>query len=290
MIILDYSGVAISNLFTMKMDPQENLVRHMILNSLRMYNMKYREEYGQMVIACDGGGTWRRQLYPQYKANRKKARDEGGLDWNEFYRILDTVRNEIRDNLPYKMIHQQGVEADDIIGTLTESTQEFGKHEPVMIISSDKDFVQLHQYSNVKQFSPHAKALIKEKDPVFFLREHILRGDSGDGVPNVLSPDDVFVSGARQKPLSSKLLNEWVANWDRIEQHMTQEQYRNFCRNRHLIDLSMTPSDAKTEILRAYESFQPKSNVLNYLITKRCSQLIGCAEEFQPHGNKAAHL
>ena len=170
MIIVDYSGVAISNLFTMKMDPQENLVRHMILNSLRMYNVKYGAEYGQMVIACDGGGTWRREMYPQYKANRKKSREEGGLDWKEFFRILDTVREEVKANLPYKTVHIQGVEADDVIATLVESTQEFGQHEPVMIISSDKDFVQLHRYANVKQYSPQAKALVKEKDPVAFLQ------------------------------------------------------------------------------------------------------------------------
>ena len=283
MIIVDYSGVAISNLFTMKMDPQENLVRHMILNSLRMYNVKYGPEYGQMVIACDGGGTWRREMYPQYKANRKKSREEGGLDWKEFFRILDTVREEVKSNLPYKTVHIQGVEADDVIATLVESTQEFGQHEPVMIISSDKDFVQLHRYANVKQYSPQAKALVREKDPVAFLQEHIIRGDSGDGVPNILSPDDVFVSGGRQKPISAKKLGEWMKSWDSLEKTMTQEEYRNFCRNRNLIDLNYIPQAKKEEIMRVYDAVQPHANILNYLITKRCTQLIGCAEEFKAH-------
>jgi len=280
MIIVDYSGVAIANLFAMRISVSEGLVRHCILNSLRLYNAKYRREYGQMVLACDGGGTWRREMFPQYKASRKAARESGDIDWKEFFRILGNVRDEIRENLPFKVVHLQGVEADDIIATLTDSTQEFGKHEPVMIISSDKDFVQLHRYKNVRQYSPMAKEFVKEKDPVRYLQEHVLRGDTGDGVPNVLSPDDVFVSGGRQTPLRAKLMDEWISNWDSLQTKMTTEQYRNFQRNQALIDLSKIPSAKKTEIINTFESVKPASNTLNYLVEKRCSQLIECAEEF----------
>lgn len=280
MIIVDYSGIAISNLFSTKEQVSENLVRHMILNSLRMYNVKFRQEYGQMVIACDGGGTWRKDLYPHYKANRKKNREESGVDWKEFFRILNMVRDEIREHLPFKVVHIQGVEADDVIATLVEQTQEFGKAEPVMIISSDKDFVQLHQHKNVKQFSPMAKAFIKEKDPVRYLQEHILRGDSGDGVPNVASKDDVFVSGGRQTPLRAKVIEEWIQNWSKLDYHMNVETYRNFQRNRALIDLSAIPTTKKQEIINTYDAVKTNSNTLNYLISKRCSQLIECAEEF----------
>lgn len=280
MIIVDYSGVAIANLFAMRISVSEGLVRHCILNSLRLYNAKYRREYGQMVLACDGGGTWRREMFPQYKASRKAARESGDIDWKEFFRILGNVRDEIRENLPFKVVHLQGVEADDIIATLTDSTQEFGKHEPVMIISSDKDFVQLHRYKNVRQYSPMAKEFVREKDPVRYLQEHVLRGDTGDGVPNVLSPDDVFVSGGRQTPLRAKLMDEWISNWDLLQTKMTAEQYRNFQRNQALIDLAKIPSAKKAEIINTFESVKPASNTLNYLVEKRCSQLIECAEEF----------
>jgi len=280
MIIADYSGIAISNLFTMREQLSEGLVRHMILNSLRSYNVKYRKEYGEMVIACDGGNTWRKQIFPQYKASRKKNREESGLDWPEFFRILGVVRDEIRENLPFKVIHLQGVEADDVIATLTEKTQDFGQGQPVMIISSDTDFVQLHRYKNVKQFSPMKKAMITEADPVRYLQEHILRGDSGDGVPNVLSGDDVFVSGGRQSPIRAKQIDEWVANWDKLDYHMNPQQYRNFQRNQKLIDLSSIPSEKKVEIINTFDTVKTKSNTLNYLISKRCSQLIECAEEF----------
>jgi hypothetical protein len=279
MILVDYSGIAISNIFTQKMDVSEHLVRHMILNSLRMYNLKHRKEYGQMVIACDGG-SWRKQIYPQYKAHRKANRDDSGLDWTEFFRILTLVRNEIAENFPYKVVHINNIEADDIIGTLTEKTQNFGQHEPVMIISSDKDFIQLQQYSNVKQFSPMTKSFIKEKDPAKYLFDHTVRGDSGDGIPNILSPDNTFVDKIRQKPVSAKKVDAWYASRSSLDTVMNQETYRNFQRNTALIDLSKVPQDKKDSIINTFDSAKPNSNILNYLISKRCTQLIECAEEF----------
>ena len=280
-IIVDYSGVAIANLFAMKMNKiDENLVRHMILNSLRMYNVKYRKEYGQMILACDGGGTWRKEIYPQYKAQRKKNREESSIDWKEFFRVLGMVRDEIREYLPFKVVHLQGVEADDIIATLVEQTQEFGRGEPVMIVSADKDFIQLQRYSNVKQFSPMTKALVKDPNPTRYLQEHVLGGDKGDGVPNVLSADDVFVSGGRQTPLRAKVIDEWVNNWDKLDTVMTTEQYRNFQRNQRLIDLSFIPAQKKSEIINTTATVRTGNNTLNYLISKRCTQLIECAAEF----------
>ena len=279
MILIDYSGIAISNIFAQKVTVSEDMVRHMILNSLRMYNLKYRKEYGTMILACDGG-SWRKQIFPQYKANRKTSRDASGLDWKEFFRILGMVRDEVKEHLPYKVVHIQNVEADDIIGTLTEKTQNFGEHEPVMIISADKDFIQLQQYPNVRQFSPMTKAFVKENKPFKYLYEHIMRGDSGDGIPNVLSPDNTFVDKIRQKPISTKKIEQWIASYDSLDKVMDESTYRNFQRNQALIDLSKVPQDKKALIINTFESVKPNSNVLNYLISKRCTQLIECAEEF----------
>jgi hypothetical protein len=284
MIIVDYSGIAISSILSQpNAAVDEALIRHIILNSLRMYNVKYREEYGQMIIACDGGSTWRKEKFPQYKANRKKNRESSNIDWKMLFEILNVVREELKQFMPYKVVHVQGVEADDVIATLVETTQEFGCNEKVMIVSSDHDFVQLQRYSNVKQFSPMQKKAITEKDPIRYLQEHILRGDSGDGVPNVLSPDDVFVSGGRQKPLMEKRINEMIKEWDTIESKLDQDTLRNFHRNRSMVDLGMIPEDRKSQIISTFNDAKPTPNVLTYLITKRCSQLIGCAAEFQPH-------
>jgi 5'-3' exonuclease len=279
MILIDYSGIAISNIFAQKVTVSEDMVRHMILNSLRMYNLKYRKEYGTMVLACDGG-SWRKEIFPQYKASRKTSRDASGLDWKEFFRILSVVRDEVKEHLPYKVVHIQNIEADDIIGTLTEKTQNFGEHEPVMIISADKDFIQLQRYPNVRQFSPMTKAFVKENKPFKYLYEHIMRGDSGDGIPNVLSPDNTFVDKIRQKPISTKKIEQWIASYDNLDKVMDEATYRNFQRNQALIDLNKVPRDKKALIINTFESVKPNSNVLNYLISKRCTQLIECAEEF----------
>ena len=114
MILLDYSQIALSNIIVQKLN-DESMIRHMILNSIRMYNKRYRDEYGQMVICADGMNTWRKDYFPYYKAKRRKNRDESSQDWNEIFRILHLVRDEIKENLPYKVIHMEGVEADDII-------------------------------------------------------------------------------------------------------------------------------------------------------------------------------
>ena len=281
MILIDYSQIALSNIIVQKLN-DENMIRHMILNSIRMYNKKYRNEYGQMIICADGMNTWRKDFYPEYKANRKKNRDNSSMDWVEIFRILHTVRDEIRDYLPYKVIHMEGVEADDIIGTLTMQTQEFGMGEPVMIISSDKDFIQLQKFNNVKQFSPIQKKLVTDPNPRMYLFNHVMRGDSGDGIPNVLSPDDTFVTERQQTPLRKTKIAEWLDQSDNLRNVMDEEIYRNYQRNKKLIDLTNIPEDVQQNIINNYngQTKTPNMKVLNYLITKRCTNLIEVVEEF----------
>ena len=281
MILLDYSQIALSNIIVQKLN-DENMIRHMILNSIRMYNKKYRDEYGQMVICADGMNTWRKDYFPLYKAHRKKNRTESDQDWTEIFRILNLVRDEIKENLPYKVLHMEGLEADDIIGALAINTQEFGKNEPVMIISSDKDFIQLQKYSNVKQFSPIQKKMVSDPNPRSYMFEHIMRGDKGDGIPNVLSPDNAIMDDIRQSPMTKKKIEYWAENADNLRHVMTSEEYRNYQRNKTLIDLSEIPTELQNSVINTYESQKPamKMRVLNYLIKKRCNHLIEVVEEF----------
>ena len=281
MILLDYSQIALSNIIVQKLN-DENMIRHMILNSIRMYNKKYRDEYGQMVICADGINTWRKEYFPLYKAHRKKNRDNSDQDWTEIFRILNLVREEIKENLPYKVIHLEGCEADDIIGTLTAQTQEFGQHEPVMIISSDKDFIQLHKYKNVKQYSPIQKKMLVDKNPRSYCFEHICRGDKGDGIPNILSPDNAIAEGLRQTAMTKKKIEHWAENADKLKEIMSHEEYRNYQRNKKLIDLGEIPEAIQSTIINTFVEQKPamKMKVLNYLIKKRCNLLIECAEEF----------
>ena len=236
-----------------------------------------------MVICCEGR-SWRREIYPQYKHKRRSGRDDSSLDWEELFRCINVIIDEIRENLPWKVIRAERGEADDIIGALAYETQEFGKHEPVMIISNDKDFMQLQKFDNVKQFSPMKKKLLTEKNPRSMLMEHIFKGDSSDGVPNILSGDDTFVDGSRQTPVTKKKMEAWLAA-DNIEDVLSTDAYRNFCRNKKMIDLSEIPKDIYDDIVDQYENNKvaPKMKVLNYLIKKRMNRLIECAEEFYPH-------
>ena len=284
MIIADFNGVAISAILAHKAVPEESVIRHLILNSLRSYNKKYRKEYGQMVIACDSY-TWRRDYFPNYKYKRRQGREQTQVEidnWNEIFRVIGLLQEEITENLPYKVVKVNGAEADDIIGTLAQETQEFGKHEPVMILSADKDFVQLQKYKNVKQYSPMQSKMVTDKNPHTYLFEHILKGDSGDGIPNVLSNDDVFVNGERQKPITRKKIDYWTEHAQNLESVMDQETYRNYKRNEALVDFEQIPSDLKEKIINTYEQQPetPKNRVLKYLIAKRCKNLIEQVEDF----------
>jgi hypothetical protein len=223
--------------------------------------------------------NWRKEAFPQYKAARRKKRDESTIDWQEVFRIINMVREEIQENFPYKVMHEDGCEADDVIAQLAIETQEFGKHEPVMIVSADGDFKQLQVYKNVKQFSPLLKKFVVEKNPRTYLAEHILKGDTGDGVPNVLSDDNVFIDGRRQGILSAKkkaaLLDDPRALGDEI--------YRNYQRNQQLIDLTNCPQSVKESIINNFEQQDPWGNrpkVFPYLVQKRCKLLIECVGEF----------
>lgn len=284
MIIIDYSAIAMASLFSQvggSKEVEEGLIRHLILNTILSYNQKYGKEYGdRVVIACDAG-SWRKDYFPEYKACRKTGRDASGLDWTEYYRIINLVQQEIQENLPYQVLKGSGLEADDIIGTLVYKKS---PGEKVMIISSDHDFIQLQRYPNVRQFSPMTKKLVTDADPVKYLLEHIFRGDTGDGVPNVLSDDRVFVDKRRQTPLSSKKIALWIQESDagNFEKVMAPEVHRNFLRNKKMIQLDQIPPDKIQQIVRMSELVKPasQSKVLNYLISKRCSGLIPHASNF----------
>lgn len=283
MILIDYSQISIASFYAQPgAELSEEFLRHMILNTIRMYSAKYKDQYGQIVLACDGGASWRKNLFPQYKAHRKKAREESGMDWNLFFEYLNNIREEIKENFPYKVINIPHVEADDVIATLVMETQEFGKNEPVMIISSDKDFIQLQKYGNVKQFSPIQKKMVSDPKPHLYLFEHIVRGDSGDGIPNILSPDNTFVDGLRQSPVTKKKMDKFLEGAEDLQSVMDQETYRNYQRNKQLIDLSEIPKEIADSIINTYDNqaVAPRGRILDYLIKKRCKMLVESVQEF----------
>ena len=272
--------IAVANLMmNLKMNNSktidESMVRHMILNSIRMYRMEHHDEYGEVVLTWDSKHSWRRDYYPEYKAGRRKGRVESDLNWDDIFGTLNKIRNEIKENFPYKYLEVFGAEADDIIGFLCEENRD----EKIMIISGDKDFIQLQKYPNVKQWSPITKKDVNGFNPTTYLKEHILRGDTSDGVPNVLSPDNTFVDGLRQRPLSRKKIQSWLlgggSDWN-------DEVKRNFQRNSTLIDLSRTPEELKNQIRLEYNNAPhgDRSKLLNYFMQNKLKELTENIGEF----------
>ena len=286
MILVDMNQVTISNLMVQigsKRDKEvdEDLVRHMVLNSLRLYRNKFGESFGELVLCYDSKKYWRRDFFPNYKSNRKKDRANSGLDWNTIFETLNNIRDEIKENFPYKVLEVEGAEADDciatVVGHIAQTPSEF---EHILILSGDKDFIQLQKHNFVKQYSPVLKKFINGIDPDIYMTEHVLKGDRSDGIPNFLSPDNTFVDELRQKPMSKKKLSGWV--FSEPEDFCTEEMLRNYQRNKTLIDLECIPSELQSEILVEYQK-PPKgerSKLLNYFIKKRLKNLMDVLGDF----------
>ena len=282
MIIFDYNQVAISNLMeqigSSKTSVDESLVRHMILNTIRTYVKKFKATHGpEVVIACDNKNYWRRDIFPHYKASRKKAREASGHDWNSIFGCLGTIRDELMQYSPYKVITVHACEADDIIGTLV---QKYSATQKIMILSSDKDFAQLQRFPNVEQYSPILKKQIKEPLPMLQLKQLIIRGDKGDGIPNILSADDCFVASVRQKPITEAKIIKWINQ--QPEEFCNDEMLRNYNRNEMMIDLTKVPQKLIQEILHTYENATGKTKqvFMNYMIANRLKNLIEVMDDF----------
>ena len=287
MILVDMSQISLASMMMhLNMNkttkPDEAMVRHMILNSLRMYRSKFKEEFGELILCFDSRHYWRRDHFPNYKAGRKKSRESSNLDWDAIFGCLNEIKQELKDYFPYKHIEVYGAEADDVIATLClELEYDNGK---TLILSGDKDFIQLHRFTNVSQYSPITKKMISGHDPYQYLDEHILKGDTSDGIPNVLSPDNTFVDGLRQKPLGKKKIAEWTGEvLMPVEMAIPDgEVKRNFQRNQQLIDLSKAPEEIFMSCLRAYQEAPDgdRSKLLNYFIDKRLNNLTESIGEF----------
>jgi hypothetical protein len=284
-ILIDFNQVMLASLFASignhhNIDVDENLIRHMFLNSIRFNRKKFYEEFGEIIICADGKNSWRRDAYPYYKAARRKSREESELDWNHLFTIINTIRSELKEHFPYKVIHLDHCEADDVIGVIIHErgTELNIGAEQFLILSGDKDYIQLHKYANVKQYDPVRKKWIQNSDPDKYLREHILKGDIGDGVPNILSADNCIAVGERQKPMTAKRIEQFTANPESMDS-LTQSRFH---RNKLMIDLSEIPQKYKDQILEEYSKDKDigRSHLFNYFIEKKLKNLITDIQDF----------
>ena len=275
MILIDLNQVLISNLMAQTRGKAENLpdkemVRHMVINSLRGFNLKFKSQYGNNIVLCaDAGDPWRRDIYPNYKHARRKGRVDSATDWDNIFNMITEIKNEIAENFPYVMMYVEKAEADDIIATLVKHN-----NEPIMIISGDKDFIQLQTNPKVKQYSPIQKKFVGEDvDPKIFLHEQIIKGDRSDGIPNILSPDDIFLTKEKQRPINKKRLEEW-STADRIP--LGSETSKYYERNKRLIDLSCIPEELERTIINTYRDYKTpnRSKLLPYFMKHKLKSLM----------------
>mgnify|MGYP000704009715 FL=1 len=298
MILVDYSQVSLAAILTFQRELKgtesevKNLIRHVTLSTLKSYKKKYGGEYGELVICCDGRKYWRKEAFAHYKASRKKNRDASDLDWKLIFDTLTEMREDIATHFPWRVIHVDRAEADDVIACMSKWLQtnqlkvEGLMEDPqkILILSSDKDFKQLQVYDNIKQWSPMQKKYVTatKSELKAWMTEHIVKGDAGDGVPNILSPDDIFLQeGVRQKPISAKRLEEFVTlGFDACR---NDDERRNWHRNSTLVAFEHIPEDVNESIVNTYLNNKPKGDkmaVMNYLIQHRCRLLLDELDDF----------
>ena len=287
MIIIDYSAISIAGITADKgvqsgrVPVQVDLARHVILRQILKVRTRFKSTYGEVVVAFDGGRYWRKDIFPYYKARRQAIKDTSKVNWEDVFVAVNMIREEIKQHLPYKAIQIPHCEADDVIGTLTRNTT-----DPVLIVSGDKDFPQLQTRLGVAQYRPINDVMYGTNDAQNFLWEHILKGDSGDGIPNILSDDDVFVNDLkRQKPLRDSQIEAWRGLDPEQFTHKkvpNETLLRNWHRNKALVDLTQVPDYLQQQILDTYkDTVVPKrSGLLNYFMSKRLRDLTGCLGDF----------
>lgn len=280
MILVDLNQIMYSTILhnlTQKNNNPEldiGIIRHVALNVLRSINKKFKNDYGEMILAIDSYKYWRKDFFPYYKANRKKARQKSPLDWPSIFQCMNNFKAELKEIKLYKYIEVEGAEADDIIASLVQKYYD----QDILIVSGDKDFAQLQKHRNVKQYDILNKKFIKVSDPLKALEEHIIKGDPGDGIPNILSNDNCFVLGQRQKNITKKFLQ----NMNGMTFHAEHEYTRNYSRNKTLIDLEMIPTRIKENVLKVYEEQQTgnRSELFNYLIKNKLKNLLESINDF----------
>ena len=279
MILVDANQIAISHLMVRhKIEDGINIdsVRHSIVRVVARIEKKFKDEFGKVVLCYDDKNYWRREIFPFYKKNRKQERENSKYDWDEVFSVLNRIRDELKSNFPYQVLQVQGAEADDVIASIVRQNSRTPNPEKVLILSADKDFIQLHRYSSVKQYDPIRNRWIEEENPVRYLQEHIIRGDRSDGIPNILTCDDAIVTGKTQKKMSKEKIAS-LASMDPKE-FTNFIRLRNWKRNSELIDFNKIPQSVTERIISYYNNYKVRGSInINYFIDNNIQDLI---EEF----------
>jgi 5'-3' exonuclease len=299
MILIDFSQVVISNLIVNisqlqkddKKEPEheipglpgtktvinEDLIRHMVLNTIRSYKMKFGEIYGKIIICCDSKQYWRKDVFPYYKGLRKEKRETSVLNWHLIFETLNKLKDELIQYFPYRVIEVDGAEADDIIAVIAKREH---TAEKILILSGDKDFTQLQKYPNIVQYAPIQKQFLVSKNPIEDLREHIMiAGD--DDIPNFCSSNDSKVKHIRQKSIRKDNLERWIKE-SKPENFCDIKMLHGYKRNQQLIDFEFIPKEIQKKIIEVWEQpfKESRKNLFNYFLKYKLVNLMDHIQEF----------
>ena len=294
MILVDYSGsifaaISVELNRNMGMKTDIDFLRHLVLKQLKSYHRKFHEDYGEMVVCLDcRTGNWRKELFPAYKHQRKQKRIDSGIDWDKIFKDVNTITEEFKKELPYKFVYVDNLEADDIIAILTKLAPEISEQDmlggmkyPVLIVSNDKDYKQLHKYPYVKQYFPKKQSIGREENPEFALQELIIHGDKSDGIPNIRSDKNIFMEeGRRQTSISTEFMRRFLKEGTEYLSTFEKERYEF---NKMLISFDEIPSKYEQEVISEYQKEKKfnRFNLMQYFARHRLNELIKCLEDFQ---------
>lgn len=296
-ILMDFSQIIMAAAFT---EFGENakfpkvttpMLRHLVLNSMKKNIKDFRKQgYTKMIVCVDNStsGYWRRDYSHYYKKNRKLDREESQFDWEGLFTALHTIVDELGTNMPYIVMNKDKVEADDHIAVLTRILTGLG--HPVVIVSSDGDFTQLHKYPGVKQWSPMHKKWVKTKsgDSLMDCVTKVVKGDKKDNVSSIKVRGDFWltkVEGERTPATKAAELEAIAMNYydhDVLKTLMSEEQYKRFCENQILIDMDFIDADIVASIEEMYNNYKipAKSKVYPYFVKSGLSKLTAHVADF----------
>lgn len=266
-ILVDFSAIGHKASAMVIKDKSEVDVEDILkpIHKLLIRSINIAGDIEEIILAIDSSSNWRYTYFPNYKAKRTKTRKESNFDWKSYYKAIDTIVEEYKTNSTMKVIKVDKAEADDVIAVLTKYKLHNNTDKTVSIISSDKDYFQLyHRYPNqVTQFSPASSSWINYEEENLSIVEHILRGDYADGIPNILTDDDVYIKeGKKSKALASTnpKVKAWLnMSYSELMNHflktnLEEESIRNnFKRNVRLIDMNAIPKTIQDSIIETYQ-------------------------------------
>ena len=231
-VLIDVSNLTMRCLFSQMPGPEEQEFSIFKLTFMASFMKLLKTLEPERVICLQDSESWRKQVYPEYKANRAAKREQSVVNFDVFFPVLEKFINDIADsfkNIPFVKIPY--AEADDCIATIVKNHPDWD----IINVSSDRDFYQLFKYPNYRQWDAMKHTFIEGLDPDVELMVKILTGDSSDNIPGLkrgIGPKRAL-----------KIINEDVNQW--IENEKLQPEYE---RNMKLISFDCIPKEIELAI------------------------------------------